>query len=331
MKFLNSAEARKHCPNLDTTATMQVADYECLVAETAYAKIDFVKCQLVRVAGHECPQRFGAGWVAKRKDGVQVYIGGDCADKNFRAAGDEGKRYRADARALELANRIEGLRARIAARKENAEFVTGLAETYQRCEALEDRARAECDALPAEVLSRLFSMLRTMRREVPGEVRYVEKEEDPSDSSKTIDVVRWRPTSLGVLQGLEGLNSGRLASLKTTVRDARNALRRVVSDEKRLEATLKNQIAAIEGADSVPQTLDAFERSLSSFRELDNYRTLSWLAVRDDEREKVVERYLKLAGRPTSLQAVRNLIGVWRRDIEERHGGKQFRARRDSY
>jgi hypothetical protein len=324
MKFLLPADARASCQRLDTDATMRIAEYGGLVAETAYPEIHRVECQLIREDGRVCHTKFGNGWIASRKDGVQVYIGGDCAGRHFSAGGEEGKRYRADATAMARSNRISALRQRIETRKSDADYLAALRSSYERCETLRDQAVAERDGLPERVVRRLHDIRRGISRDVPGEVRYVEKDEDRE--GKVFDVVRWRPASLGTLMGVEGLDTGTISSIQETVRSAHNALRETAADEKRLEKALTNQINKLDAAATLPARLDSIERSLEMFRRPENYRALCWIAIRDDDREAVVARMLERQHQPAKLQHARAKIAEWRREIESAHGGRLFRA-----
>jgi hypothetical protein len=326
MKFLTPNEVRVACPELDTTATLKLADYEKLVGETAFARTNFVECQLIRADSKVCRTPFGSGWVARRKDGVAVYIGGDCANNHAIASGADGKRYQDEAAALARANRISLLQRRIDAHKADDAYLAKLNSNWERAESLEVRCANAREQIPDRVCNRLFQFLRGISRDVPGEARYVEKEEDPNDENEVIDVVRWRKISLGSIRGIEGLDVTRTKWVQQILRDARQALRQSAVDEKRLEKFLTNQVSKLDAAVGVGRRLDEVEESLAAFHRFENFRALCWIAIRDDDREAVVAHGLRLAGRAASLIDVRATVSAWRKEIEDRHGGRIFRA-----
>jgi hypothetical protein len=318
MKFLSPAEARAACLRLDETATMRVSEYASLVAENAFPENDQVICQLINEKGQACRQRHGKGFVAKRNDGVELFIGGDCAHKHFGA--ESG--FATDAEMLQRANRVRDLRDRIAARKAEPVFAETLRADWSRSEELKKRIAEERAALPSRVVGRLVDMMKTGGRSVPGEVRDVEiyKDEHGNEHER----ITWRAVTLATVASPEGLNLEEIESVQATLRAARKALREDVPTSS-LERQLKEIVVALDAAPACSMRVAALEQSFKSFLTAANLQAASWLALRAEDQETVVARALELARRSSRSQQIRASIAEWTRELQAANGGRAFR------
>ena len=61
---------------------MQKTEFEDITSSYTYPRADWASCQL-EIDGKICKEPHGKGWIMMRRDGVEGYIGGDCADSHF--------------------------------------------------------------------------------------------------------------------------------------------------------------------------------------------------------------------------------------------------------
>jgi hypothetical protein len=324
MKFTNPSEVRAVCRALDAAASMRVDSYSELIAECSFPELHYVECQLIDDKGHACRQKFGKGWVARRKDGVEVLIGGSCAKRHFLGAGaDSLKQFKADAARLVRQNKVNEALSRLNEFHSNAEYGRKLQDLSARQQALCTQIYAAREALPHAVLERLKRLARGSSRSVPGEVRHTKKIER---NGHVVEVPDWRPLSLGVISNPEIILLGAVLSVGRTISAATDALMASVDYIKDDLQALTDRLNALLDADRGASELLAAEASFNLFMQPGNWRVLSWLAIREEDQRMVVSKMLELEGKPAKPHDAKQAIAQWSLEIRAANGGREFRA-----
>lgn len=323
MKFLHPSEVRAACRAFDGGATMRVDQYAALVAECAFPELHYVECQLIDEKGHACRQKFGKGWVARRKDGVEVLVGGRCTQRHFVGAGVESlKQFKADAARLVRQNKLRDAIARFQEFQVNAEFARGLQGLIGRHTALRVQVDAARDALPHAVLERLKRLARGTSRAVPGEVRHIKQVER---NGQVIEVSDWRPMSFGVVWNAEIVLLGAVLSIGRALAAAEAARQSDIAPISQDLAALTARLNTLLEVDRVSAELNGAEVSFSEFMQAENWRVLSWLAINEDDQRLVAAKALELAGKPAKPHDAKQAIAQWRQEIRGSNGGRDVR------
>lgn len=322
MRFTDPAAVRAEFPTLDTSASLKLEEFERVVGETAFPKIHYAECQLLRISGRECRSRFGDGAVILRKDGVVLYIGGDCVERHIQEGSEIGQRVADELELMRRRNRIAELRRRIAERHTDAQYAAQLKADWGRCIALRKRLYAERASIPGLVLDRLSDLRKRGRRDVPAVALEVEQYVDRNGDQQTR--IKRHPISLGIVANPEGIEVGAVESLEETMRLADSARRRALPDDFPFEndlIALLQQLDAVVGAASM---LDDAEDALTKFLRPENLRAVSWLASRAADQERVVAQVLSAVGHSPRPERVRATIEQWSAEIRAANGGRDF-------
>jgi hypothetical protein len=323
MRFASPLDAQRACPALDLSATLRVADYATLVAECSFPKDDYVECQLIDHKGHACRQLWGKGWVARRKDGVEVLIGKDCALRHFLNAGEANlATFKAHSAELIRQNKLRDANERLKAYLADKEYASRLRLAAERARGLRARVQLEREALPQWVLDRLRNF-GDASRAVMGEEKHFEKVER---NGEVIEVPDWRPFSFGVVQHPHAILPTLFVPIERKISAAENALMFgasfIATDIRKLTASLNS----LKAAENCNAELDAAFAAIDSFASPANYRVLCWLGRDDHERRKVVSRALQLEGRPFKPHDAKLDLLELQKQIRARNGNREFRG-----
>ena len=78
--FTTSAEALTAHPRINRSAPLALRAFRAITGTYMFVAADRVTCQLdITGEGGMCNEVHGRGWIMKRADGVECFIGGDCA------------------------------------------------------------------------------------------------------------------------------------------------------------------------------------------------------------------------------------------------------------
>jgi hypothetical protein len=322
MKFLHPSEVNRERSNLNTSSTMRVDQYATLVAECSFPDLHYVECQLIDDKGHACRQRFGKGWVARRADGVEVLIGGRCAQKHFLGAGGESlKLFQTHSAELIRKNKLRDANARLEAFKTDSDYALRLAESRARLTELQARAQRERDSLPHAVIERLRRMQRGGARSVPGVVRHKKNVER---DGKVIEVDDWRPFSFGVVASPQAIFASTYSAIAATLEAAEWALQApsdsIAEDLSALTTRLNTFSAALRTVVEIEEA----DHALRSYSTSENLQTVCWLAINEDDRRRVAMRALELNGKQAKLHDAKLALLEWQRKIRSGNGDREI-------
>jgi hypothetical protein len=319
--YTDRREAELAHPALDISAPMPKTDFARITDSIGYPRIDWVKCQL-EIDGEVCQEGHGDGWIMMRRDGVEGYIGGDCAklhfgkDKAFASAvAKAGRDIRTTNLLVRLANLIqdrEALRRRIH-------------DVFERQQKLRKRVGGLRDVLPYAALDRLHQMSKTGDRNVRVDLGYLEKDEDRDRN--VIDVVRWRPEVVGAITAPQALEVGIVEGIGKRLGTAVAACNHAEASSERSDKELRRWADAIEDVDRCEVNLRDAISSLESFVEPMNLSRLCWACRRDEDQVKVARVVLRLTGsRDVNDHAAGKARDTWRDEIMTTRKAVRFKV-----
>lgn len=97
---------------LDRDASIPLTEFAGLVARYVFQRAEWVLCQLDE-KGSVCRQEHGRGWIARRRDGKEGFIGRNCAHDHFGADAN----FSSEARRIDRELRVDDLVDRIRSRQ----------------------------------------------------------------------------------------------------------------------------------------------------------------------------------------------------------------------
>jgi hypothetical protein len=315
--FRSPAEVETARPRLDRSCAIPLSEFSGLVGHYYFKREEWVECQIEPKPNSVCHQEHGDGWVARRKDGAEGFIGGDCAQKYFgadRTFATEASRVRRELRVEEL---IQGINARLndPAFRQRAEAVV------TRHRQVRDQVGSAREVWPQSLLQRLLDMVKTGRKTVDVEFRYVERDKEGKESST------WQAVTIGSIVGAEGLDvlhirrlAERLADITRTLAEAAPAARDLP------ERTLREWRRTLEDLDQCEGEIDEVVKALGIFQEPENLRLLCWLVRKDANRRAVVRAIMERDGTLATDERVQSTLKAWAADIRATNQGRDFRV-----
>ena len=318
LQFRTQREVEASRPRLDRSCTLPLSEFGGLVGPYTFVEADWVLCQLEH-KGSVCRQPHGHGWVAKRKDGAEVYIGSKCAHDHFGA----DTKFAAEASRVRRELRVDDLIARASVKLNDAAFRQRVASVAERQHQLREQVTQARDAWPQSLLGRLREMVKTGNRAVMIELRYAEY-----DREKKREVVSWQPFALGSIASIEAVDATHLRQIGERVRAAISALDEAKPSGEVSEKALRAWVESLEGVDQCAAELDEISLALESFHRPENLKLLCWTVRSYNEQIEIVKAVLGVLphdGRPTD-EAARLTRNSWHTEIRASNAGRDFRV-----
>jgi hypothetical protein len=295
---------------------MTVAELGGLVGPYYFPKAEWVTCQLMRPDGRLCEREHGEGWVARRKDGVEVLIGIDCANRWFEASREyasEASRVRREIRVDEL---VDSINARLndAAFRERA---GALAEIQRQ---LLEQVLAARESWPQTLLQRLRNMVKTGNRRVVVEFRYVEKDEKGGEHTT------WQPVTLSSISGAEGLDAPAVRQLGDRLDQVARVLVEAAPGREAAESIMRGWRQSLDDLTRCETELEQVTAALADFHDHANLRPLCWLVHKDSDQRAIVRAILEREGtvRPSEV-LIQTTLNAWKAEVRATNQGRDFR------
>jgi hypothetical protein len=319
--YSDRREAELAHPALNLSAPMPKSEFAFIGDSYGYAETDWVKCQL-EIKGAICKQDHGTGWFMIRKDGVEGYIGGDCAllhfkkDKVFAGAVAKARR---DIRTRDLVERLGNLI------QDRDALHQRIVAVFERQRNLRQRIREIRDLLPYVVMDRLHRMTKAGDRNVRVEFGYLERDEDRNQ--KVIEVIRWRSEVVAMLAAPHAIEVAIVEEMGARLRSGLAACRQAQASPERSENELRGWAESIESMDRTQANLNEAVTALDAFVEPTNLRGLCWLCPKDEDQLKAARAALRIAGsRDVSDSTAQRARDTWRDQISASRKGAKFKV-----
>lgn len=315
-EFGSSKDAYSACPNLDNQCAIPIIEFDGIVGRCVFSQEDHVRCQLQNASGAVCKQEHGRGWVARRKDGKEGFIGKDCAHRYF---GTDSQFKEAAARATREI-KIDSAIARIRERLEDPNYqprVQTLRAQHEEISQLMQRYRR---MWPDNLYQVLLNMAKTRNRDVLIEVRYIEKDDDGRA------LHRWEPTVLGRVSSPGIFSSSTLSDAEMLIRAAEVTLIEAKPSPDAKLKQLEHWAISLESVERSEALLSEVQRELAAFNSPENLKLLCWLVRSDDDTLSVIARAVEiLNGASISAARALEIRREWSSEIRQANSGRDFR------
>lgn len=315
VQFRSPTEVETARQKLDRTADIPLEQFASLVGPFTFKEQDKVCCQLVK-DGSRCEQPHWHGWVAKRKDDVEGYIGRICAQRNFGA----DDRFSSEVARVNREMRIDELVVRIKGRLDDPQYRDRLRAAIERQRQLRDEMARLHDLWPKSLLVRLAEIENTYHL-VPIEVRYVEKDENGRDQ------YTYQPSDLGAVAGVDAMDLSHARDIGNRLREARTAVEDAKPSNQQPERTLRAWAESLDQLDRCEAELEDAFAEIRAFTTPENLQLLCWLVRRHDDQDEIVQAILELvSGKRATKADAAAAIRQWRGEIQAANGGRDFRV-----
>jgi hypothetical protein len=323
--YTNRRDAELAHPALDLSAAMRKSDFDRIGDSYGYPEVDWVKCQL-EIDGNTCGQDHGTGWFMVRKDGVEGYIGGDCAQLHF---GKDKALASAFATAVASARRdirTQGLIERLGNLIKNRDALQQrIGSAFELQQQLRKRIAAVRQLFPYPVLSRLNRMTKFGDRKVHADFGYLEKDEDRNQN--VIQVTRWKSEVIATVAAPHAIEMPPIELIGTRIGSALAACRQAEASPERSDKELRGWAESLEAVDRCHTELEVATLALDSFITPTNLRGLCWLCPKDEDQIMAASAGLRLAGvKEAGDRAARRARDAWRNDLIASRNGAQFKV-----
>lgn len=319
-QFQSSQEARAAHPRLDTDAPMPKESFRAITGVCMFPRTDWVTCQLTVAGGTLCRQEHGKGWIMQRADGVEGFIGHDCARDHFGADHlfrTEAARARREVRTDELVARLKLLLSDPAKRER-------LQDGFERQQQLRRDVRRIRDLLPHSVKNRLHDMTKTANRNVQVQFEYRELIEEKDGKER--EVSKWERRVIGTVTNPSAIDITTVDLLGERFRSARAALEYADPSPERTEKELRAWVRSLEDIEQCEADVDDAAEALDVFAQAENLKLLCWTCRHQDEQIQVARAALTLARGAEVLEgAARKPLEDWRRTLSDANQGRRFR------
>lgn len=314
--FRSPAEAESARPRLDRSESIPLDQFAGLVGQFTFKESDKVICQLHK-QGEHCGQPHWHGWVARRKDGVEGYIGRICARNNFGA----DDMFSREVARINRELRVDELVARIRSKLDDPHFRDRLQDAIDKQRNLREEVANLRDRWPASLLQRLSEIENNMYSAIDIEIRFVEKDERGQDRYS------WVPTTLGVVEGIGSLDLAAIRDIGNRLRNVREAADEAVPSNEQTERALRGWAESLEKIDLCESEVDYSRSELSKFLKPENLKLLCWTVRNHSDQEEIVRIVSSLvAGRAPSAAEVANAKRNWAEEIRRQNDGRDFRV-----
>ncbi|MDA8347703.1 MAG: hypothetical protein M0038_02665 [Pseudomonadota bacterium] len=301
--------------SFDPSCGITLAEFGGLVGAYVFPESERVKCQLV-TNGSVCGQVHWHGWVARRKDGAEGYIGGDCAAQNFgadRTFTAERARVRRELRIDELVARLEGYLGDTA-------LASRIEEAIGRHRALRSEIARIRDLWPKTIRRRLQDMAKTGNRRIVAEFQRIEVDEEGREHGE------WIPSTNAVIAGVDVFDGERLRDIGGRLKASREARNAAQASRDLPERILRQWADEIGDINRCEADLDELHASLDAFLRPENLRAVCWASSNEQAQETAAAVTLELISghAPTATQAHTARL-QWASAIRAQNDGRQFR------
>lgn len=299
---------------------ISIENFVKLIGKTAFKRDDWVSCQIRKPDSHRCGKSFGDGWVALNADGHEGYIGGDCADRDFKNASERysSERRRMDAH-FEALDYITVLNSLL---QDRPAFERELSDIESRAERAYSHAESLRSALPRKIVECLIERHKVSNGRLTVIYKYVEKEKDGAQK------VSWVPQTVAGIGGLPIIHFATTLAPKVAVERITKCLDEVHVDSSAGKDNLKHWSETLGTMGQVTAAVEAAEVALRNFMKRENLQKLLLLTESPAARDEMALFILRRQGNPAATtDDARRMVDVFDQGIRDRNRGRDFRIR----
>jgi hypothetical protein len=319
-RFRSPDEAKSVRTDINDRAILPVSEFVDITGKCEFPRNHQVTCQLETETG-VCDQEFGDGWVMRRSDGVEVFVGCVCAKRQFQKHikfAQETVRARNDITVADLVTRLQDLLVDPRTKQRVQEAETRRIALLKQVEGVRFR-------MTHSVLERVRNLAKAVTSSIELEFEFFEKKEDRDGIVHTVS--KWVPTVVAILAGPNAPDPLRFNRITRAIQKAEKALEVVQASTAHSARTLRSWYASIMGIADSELALDGISNDLAAFTKAENLRSLVWLGRSFSERVGITGSILRFLGESTVTEDMaRAAYGQWEREMRAANGDRNFRV-----
>lgn len=314
--YTDLATLKNQRADFDPECSITIDNFGALISATGMR--EQLTCQLETPTSGRCNQPHHKGWLAKRKDGPECLIGGDCADKYFNA----NETFRAERHRMNHDIAVEG---HLVALRELLKDRSAVQERVQQCRkrlsAYREALKELEQALPVQAVGQLRSFAKGGDRvRVDVEVQYVVDIDEEGNEER-----KWETRGAGEIIGLSVWDSSAVAELVRTIGAVDASRQAAVLDKHQRLQDLKLWREQLEQLPGCEQALERLDRTFEQFSSAANLSMICFLVKNNDMQRQVVEVILKRNGEQPTPIRVQDSLNRIHQHVRDQYGGNNFR------
>lgn len=319
-KLFRSRKEVEGRANFSFDTEISIHNFKGLVGLVQFPEEDKIRCQVRKPDGRRCRKVHWNGWVAVNQSGDEGYIGGVCANRDFKNTIIQGTfeiEKKKVWKEIRLTQYLEVLSDLLSDRDG---YERRLTKIHEQMDDIHYHARGVIDTLPRPVVEKLREMHRTANNRVAVEYCYVEKDK------KGREYRTWLEQNIGTLQGVG------IVDFKTTLKPLNDAeslikcLNEVRIDRSAGKDKLKEWSETLGRLNEIQTSADDAESQYRAFTRSANMQLLLLLVRNQGKRAEVARYLLRRQGNDlASLDDGRSYIAEFDASLREANKNRDFR------
>ena len=301
-------------PDFNEDASIAVDQFESFIG--VYLFDDDMICQ-VSWNGKHCHQKHRHGWVFRRRDGVEVIAGCDCAKNRFGA--DKSFSIKLN-RANEAYERIKYIRKLEQYRQLGGHVISQISMEQDRLSSMWRQRQKIAAYFNNYVISQIINMEKTARRQVIIQVGYIERDEYGKEK------LQWINQNLGRLRHTVVFNDHYYAQFRKRLGKSLTSWHESTTAECSPKGSdLKRWVRHFDDIANCVSELDEFERNLDGFCSPENVAILCAMTRNNDYRRKIAELQYLPENSSFTNQQITEFLNTVEQGLLERTQGREYR------
>lgn len=318
-RFRTPEEAKAARPAISDMAVLPVAQFVDITGKCEFPPNHHVTCQLETDSGI-CDHEFGDGYVMRRSDGVELFVGGVCAKKQFQ---EHVKFARETARAQREVTTGDYV-AKLQDLLSDPQLDQRLNDVETRRRELLERVDVVRRHFADTVLDKINRLAKGTNSTITLLFERIEKEEDRNGNVRLVS--KWIPSVVARIAAPKALVLNRFNKVAEGLHKASQARRVAEASTAHSLKTLRSWCAGLERLRDCESALDAIEKDLGTFTQESNLAGLVWLCETLPQRVATTKSILWTLGHPTvTNETARAVYGRWETQLRAAHGNRNFR------
>lgn len=320
-RFRTPEEAKAVRPAIDIRAILPVDQFVDITGKCEFPKNHHVTCQLETETGNPCDQDFGDGYTMRRSDGIEVFVGGICARKQFHdhvKFARETVRANNDVTTADAVTRLQELLI-----DPQLEQRIKVAEASRHVLYKQVSTVRECFTYTMQ--ERIRGLAKATSPTISLEFEYREKREGRDKKIRIVS--KWVPSVVAKMAAPRALDLTRFSPLAKGLHEAAEGLRVAEASSAHSSKTLRGWCTRIERVKDIESALEGVSRDLAAFSDPANLKGVVWLGRTLAECLSTTKSILRVLGQRTVTdQMARHAFGKWEAEMRAGHRNRNFRV-----
>ena len=273
---------------------MSIENFESLIGEYHFPKTE--KCQIKTTDRGLCGNNHQHGWLAKTKDGKEVLIGVDCANKHF-SADDKYKAQTTKVRnEIEISQCLEKLGKEI---KDPDSYILDINSEIKRLKECRLSIRSLTDNLSSKLKKRLIDIHKTGNNIVTLEFQYKEKTEytDKNGQIREGEKSDWLEKKMFPIAGYQIFDSINIKNTLEELESIKSTVPEIIISRQSGLKKLKKWTRQLDSLAGLKSSVDKICTNYDVFSKFENLTKVVYLTGNRSEQISFIEYSLQFHGK----------------------------------